>query len=80
MYMAMGDSVIMLQNISNGINIVQSCLEKTKQKSILREPLPVHKNYDPINRYTDYRLFDDFYPAAPIFFGTRTCKIINTNE
>ena len=77
LYIAMGDDLIFLQNISNGINIGQSCLDIKKIKYILREPPVIENVKDPLVFYSDDQDPDTSNPLDTIFYGTRTCNIVN---
>ena len=80
LYIAMGDSTIFLQNIFNGPNINMSCLEKKKQKALLKEPPIIRILEDPLPRYSANQVYHERYLGAPLFYGTRTCNMINTTK
>lgn len=80
LYIAMGDRTILLQNIINGPALDMSCLEVDRVESILKENPIIKLFEDPLPRYTDDQVYDERYSDAPLFYGTRTCNMINTTK
>lgn len=74
LYMAMGDNVIFLQNISNGINITQSCLEIKGILYTLREPPIINHIKAPLTFFSDDQVYDYIIDDAFDFYGTRICN------
>lgn len=72
-YLAIGGNEIFYQDISNGIVIDSSCLQITKRKSILQDPPRIGILKDPIERYSDSRLYVIFNDTSVLFEGLRTC-------
>ena len=79
-YVAMGDSSFFSQDISNGIEIEQSCLEITKPKMLLQKP-PVIEIIDaPIDRYFDYKIYCSYGNNARDFYGQKKCGLIDFGD
>ena len=76
-YIAMGNDVIFTQDISNGITIVQSCLDKKKTRFLIRDFPVVKYEKDPLTPYYNERINVNFEPPALYFSGTRPCIIID---
>lgn len=74
MYVAMGDSVTFLQNLST---VNHSCFNITPQVSLLRTPPTIGYIKDPLEHYNGDQQYDASTPLDVIFFGTRTCNIVN---
>lgn len=79
MYVAMGDDRFFSQDISNGINIEESCLNITEQKTLLQTPPYIDKIKDPLSRYFDNKEYIQYSNDGGTIFGQRTCGIFGFN-
>jgi hypothetical protein len=73
MYVAMGDSVVFCQDISNGIDLIESCLEIEKEDSFLRESPRIGILNDPLARYSDNKILYHIDSEASLFLGSVIC-------
>lgn len=74
-YMAMGDSVLFFQDISNGINIDYSCLQISPVKYFLVDPPSIDLFLDPLERYSDQKTYAQISKNPIYFEGVKTCDI-----
>ena len=77
LYIAMGGNVIFTQSISNGINIEASCLNMEIVKMLLRDTPVIKKVKDLLDFFSDNQAHYTRDPLDVIFYGTRTCNIVN---
>ncbi len=77
MYVAIGDSTLFYQDISNGSVIEESCLTITPVRYILQDQPEIEFVNDPLERYQDFRNYDPYSKVATYFYGTRTCRILD---
>lgn len=75
-YFAIGQNEIFWQDISNGIEIENSCLPIVQPKFMLREPPRIKKIQDKIILQEDNRVLNYFTGNSIFFLGLRTCSVL----
>lgn len=75
MYVAMGGNKIFCQDISNGVCVSGSCLDVTRLDMPLVPQPEYEKIYDPIDCFTDNRIYFFFNESAEFFNGTLECIV-----
>ena len=72
-YVAIGGNEIFCQEISSGFAIDNSCLRISRHKTLLKESPIVKTFHNPINRYSDIRIYVPYGDNSVLFDGLRTC-------
>ena len=73
MYIAIGGTDFFSQDISNGVNIIHSCLNKTDEKMLPENSPKIIKKEDPILRYSGVKSYSPYEKPADYIYGTATC-------
>lgn len=79
-YVAMGDSTFFFQDISNGIHIEESCLEKKEIIMNLQNAPEINSCLDPLIGNSDIKEYQCIEDTDEIFFGSETCIISPYNK
>ncbi len=79
-YIAMGGKVVLCQTMSNGGEIEESCLGKTRLQLELRTPPIITIRRDPLTHYSDIKDHEYMQPNIGAFDGWRTCVVPQYDE
>ena len=72
-YVAIGGNEIFCQEISSGFVIDNSCLSISTRESLLKESPTIKVIEDPINRYSDTRIYVPYNNNSVLFEGLKIC-------
>ena len=80
MYIAIGGTDIFCQDISTGIDIEHSCLDKYQIKFLPAKNPKIEKKEDPIQRYSAIKEYHPYDNSAEYSYGTTTCIERNSED
>lgn len=79
-YVVLGDTNFFSQDISYGLPIDNSCLNKDEDKTIPQENYIIKREMDPINRYASNKIINSFVKPSSYIEGSAPCVIIGVKK